>query len=278
MKKMILLAAAVCLGSSAALAQLALPGASLNGSPAGDAAAPAKSAKPKHHFHRLAAKPATIEPAFGRLLRLNGRTGDLMFERGDAKSVRIVKYTLLGEVVSKPSQQCRIDIVADKPIEATLQGEPEGLPRYVADIAACPLAFDLVGDGAIVPAQPNACVFAAADCQANPSGVWGPELSELEKDAKSISRQRAAADRAIQDSLRTLAGRDKDAPAQLSRESSDFAARRDDLCQNYAGETRIGFCASRMALARAEQLAKSVASAGPPSEAKGRKRHKKKVP
>jgi hypothetical protein len=275
MKKTMLLAAALCLACGAALAQLALPGAAPDDAPKGDAAAPAKSAKPKHHFHRLAAKPATLEPAYGRLLRLNGRSGELKFERGDGNSLRIVKYTLLGEVISNPSQQCRIDIVADKPIEATLQGAPEGLPRYGADIAACPLTFDLVGDGALVPAQSNACVFTAADCQANPSGLWGPEPGDLEKDARAISQERAAADRSIQDSLRTLAGRTEDAPAELSRDSSDFAARRDDLCQAYAAERRIGFCASRLAQARAAQLAQRVAAAGPVRPAKAQKRRKK---
>lgn len=277
MKRMIVLAAFVCLGSRVALGQLALPGATLGDAPPSDAVAPAKIARPKHHFPRIAAKPATLEPAFGRLLRLNGRGGDLKFERGDAKSLRIVKYTLLGEVVSNPSQQCRIDIVADRPIEATLQGEPEGVPRYAAEIAACPLTFDIVGDGALVPAQPNACVFAGADCQANPSGLWGPQLSELERDAKSISHDRAAADRAIQDNLRKLAGRGRQAPAELSRESSDFAARRDELCQTYAGETRIGFCASRLAQARAAQLAKRVAEPAPQAAAEP-KRLKKKAP
>ncbi len=272
MKRMIVLAAFVCLGSRVALGQLALPGATLGDAPPSDAVAPAKIARPKHHFPRIAAKPA-----FGRLLRLNGRGGDLKFERGDAKSLRIVKYTLLGEVVSNPSQQCRIDIVADRPIEATLQGEPEGVPRYAAEIAACPLTFDIVGDGALVPAQPNACVFAGADCQANPSGLWGPQLSELERDAKSISHDRAAADRAIQDNLRKLAGRGRQAPAELSRESSDFAARRDELCQTYAGETRIGFCASRLAQARAAQLAKRVAEPAPQAAAEP-KRLKKKAP
>ena len=282
MKRMTALAAVFSLGAGAAWAQLALPGASFGDAPPADVAAPAKIAKPKTHFHRVPAKPVTLEPAFGRVLRLNGRNGDLTLERGDDKSLRIVKYTLLGEVVSNPSQQCRIDIVADKPIAATLQGEPDGLKRYGADIPACPLTFDIVGDGVIVPAQANACVFSAADCQANPAGLWGPEVGDLEKDAKIISRDRADADRAIQDSLRALAGRDKDAPAELSRDSSDFNAFRDDVCQNYAGERRIGFCASRLAQARAAQLARRVAAAGPSSEAKPHynphKRRKKKEP
>ena len=245
---------------------------------------PASPVKPKRRAHRAAAPVsapavAAADPAsaIGRTLKLNGRNGELRLERGDDGSLRIVKYALLGEVVSSPSQPCRIDIVADKPIEAVAKGEPDGLPRYSADIPACPLAFDVVSDGVLVAPQTNACAFAAADCQASPSGLWGPEAAEL--DAKAVSKARAAADRSIQDSLRVMEKRDKDAAASLAREQNDFAAERDDTCRDYAGETRLGFCASRLAQSRAALLSRRAADAGPaPREAAaGHKRLKKKA-
>ena len=253
--------------SGAAFAQLALPGA------VSDTPEPAKPVERKTRPRRAAPAPVKLaapdpESLAGKTLRLNGRNGELRLERGDGGALKIVKYTLLGEVVSKPEQQCRIDIVADEPIVAKAKGEPDGLARYGADILACPLTFDVVSDGVLVPAQTNACAFTAADCQASPSGLWGPEAAEIDKDPKAVSKARAAADRSIQDSLREMEKRDKDAAASLAREQNDFAAERDDICREYVAEARLGFCASRLAQSRAALLAKRAAEAGPaPSHA-----------
>ncbi len=114
-----------------------------------------------------------LDAVVDRTLRLNGRSGELQLARGEDKALRIVKYVLLGEVVSNPEQQCRIDIVADQPIEARPQGEPDGLPRYASDVPACPLTFDVVGDGVLVPAQTNACVFSVGRLPGEPQRPLG---------------------------------------------------------------------------------------------------------
>jgi len=279
MKSLTALVAFVLLACAPARAQLiTLPGA-LSEEPLAQAADTAKP-KPKAHAHRAAAAPrvsVAADPAalIGKTLRLNGRHGELRLERGEDGALKVVKYALYGEVVSNPAQGCRIDIVADQPIAATPKGDPDGLPRYSAEIAACPLTFDVVADGVISPPQTNACAFAAADCQASPSGLWGPEAAEL--DAKAISKARAAADRSIQESLREMEKRDKDAAASLAREENDFAAERDETCRDYASETRLGFCASRLAQARAALLAKRAAEPAPHAAAAAEpKRHKKK--
>jgi hypothetical protein len=270
------------LSATLVLADVALAQRPLSSAPAQDSPAASDEATPKparHRTHRktvdapaLASEPATIE---GRELRLNGRGGDLQLSAGDDKTLKITKFAMLGEVVSDPSKACRIDIVAEQPIEAVAKGAPDGLPRYSADIAACPLTFDIVDGAVLVPAQANACVFAAADCQASPSGLWGPQPAEIEKDPKAISKLRAAADRSIQDSLRDLEKRDANAAASLAREESDFASERDEVCQAYADESRLGFCASRLAQARAALLVKRVADAGPASD-RSPSRHKRK--
>jgi hypothetical protein len=274
MKRFLVLVAALGWALGDARAQLALPGAETSAPAAQEGALQPVHKKRRHSAPagRLAVDPASM---LGKTLRLNGRNGELELAKGDDKALKIVKFILPGEVVSNPAQQCRIDIVSQAPIEAVSQGEPDGLPRYSADIPACPLTFDIVDGGVVVPSQSNACVFAAADCQASPSGVWGPAAAEL--DAKAISKARAAADRSIQESQRELEKRDDDAAASLAREQSDFAAARDDTCQGYDGETRLGFCASRLAQTRAALLAKRVAEAGPAKEAKP-KRRKKKAP
>ncbi len=271
----LVLAAAAALTGSGAFAQIALPGAQDGASLAGSDVAPAK---PKRHTHHssggsftLAADPASLD---GKTLRLNGRSGELRIAKGADGKLEIVKYSLLGEVISNPSQLCKIDIVADNPLDATPQGEPDGLPRFAATIPACPLNFDVVADGVLAPTQTNACVFAAADCQASPSGLWGPEPVSLDNDPRAVARTRAAADRSIQDSLRTLERRDKDVAASLTREQSDFAAERDEICHDYAGEAKHGFCASRLQQTRAALLARRIAEAEPAARHPGKKRRK----
>jgi hypothetical protein len=266
MKRLLAILAVVALSASAQ-AQLALPGAS----PAGDDAKPAKHRHTRHAPARLAVDPDAL---LDKPLKLNGRTGELELTRDGSGALKLVKYTLLGEVVSKPAQACRIEIVVDAPIPLTSEGDPDGLPRYSAAVPACPLSFDIADGAVLVPAQANACVFSAADCQASPSGLWGPEGADLDKDARAISDFRAAADRSIQDSLKALEKRDKDSIASLEREQNDFAAGRDDVCHDYSGESRLGFCASRLAQSRAALLSKRVGAAEPEKPAK-RKRRKK---
>jgi hypothetical protein len=283
MRRLVALLVLAALGAGPARAQLALPGAAV-ATPAPDKAEGA--APRRRHARRAPAARLRADPAalVGKTLKLNGRGGELELAPGDDKALKIVKYVLLGEVVSNPAQQCRIDIVAETPIEAAPQGEPDGLPRYSAVIPACPLSFDVVDGAVLVPPQTDACVFAAADCRASPSGLWGPDAAELDKDPKAISKLRTLADRSIKESLRALERRDKDAAATLAREQSDFSAARDDTCHDYVAESRLGFCASRLAQTRAAALAKRVAeTVGEPkrdepkrNEPK-RKRRKKKA-
>src|SRR6185437_1713316 len=212
MRRLLAAVALAALASGPARGQLALPGASLATPAPSKTDGEAKPAR-RRHSHRVEAARLEANPAalIDKPLKLNGRNGELKLARGDDKALKIVKYVLLGEVVSNPAQQCRIDIVAAAPIEAVPQGEPDGLPRYSAAIPACPLGFDIVDGAVLVPAQTDACVFTAADCQASPSGLWGPDAAELDKDPKAISKLRASADRAIKASLRALERRDRGA-------------------------------------------------------------------
>ncbi len=238
-----------------AQAQLALPGAA--DSPPSDA-----TAKPE--VHKKARKSAPVKAAplappsldsiAGHPLFQNGIDGQLIFSLRD-KTLRIEKFTMSGEVISDPKQKCRIDIVSGGPIDVKSLGAPDGMERYSADIPACPLTFDVLDGAVMAPPQTTACVFQAADCQASPSGVWGPEGATLEKDAKAIGKSRSRADASIVESLRLIKARDKGAStAALIREQTDFASRRDDACRDYSGEVRHGFCAARMTEARAALL------------------------
>ena len=255
--------------AGAARAQLMLPGAS-DAPPPPAAAAPMAAARPRAVVNRLA-------DMLGRSLRLNGVNGELKLSLAEAPEadasakakarafrkggdLRVDKFTMIGEVISHPDQPCSIDIVADKPITAQSVGAPEGLPRYAADIPACPLTFDLVEGGALVPAQTTACVFKAADCQASPSGLWGPEPAALADQGKTLGRERALAERSILESLKTLEKADKRIAPALEREQSDFAGQRDDLCRAYAGEAQHGFCDTALTETRAALLRKRAAA------------------
>lgn len=254
MKRFILFLAVMALGCGAAGAQMVLPGATPEGT-----AAPST---PKKHVRP---KPKTPTPAsiVDHVLLLNGADGELRLSGGGkGQPLRVEQFTLPGEVISDPQQKCRIAIIAQTPIEATPQGTPEGSARYSADIPACPLTFDVLDGAVLVPAQTAACVFQAADCQASPGGLWGPAGASLEKDAKVFTREHIAADASIAASMKALRERDKHATDDsLSREQNDFVAQREDVCHDYLGETKHGFCAARVSQARAALLRKRVEDA-----------------
>jgi hypothetical protein len=235
-------------GCGVAGAQLVLPDAV----PA-PAASPAANAPEAQKADRTGPGfVSEVAAVVGRPLKLDGARGQLSFS-GGGKVLRIDKFSLPGEVISDPLRKCLIDIVAEAPIETKSLGRPDGLARYEASIPACPFVFDLL-DGAVLVTQQNAaCVFQAADCQASPSGLWGPGAAELGNDAKAIERDRARADAAAERNVRALETKLKGKPeaADVAREQNDAAQRRDEVCRDYDQETVYGYCASRLAQARA---------------------------
>jgi hypothetical protein len=169
--------------------------------------------------------------------------------------LQIERFSMLGEVISDPAQQCRIDVVGEAPIAIKNLGHPDGLQRFAADIPACPFEFDVLDGAVLVPRQIQACVFKKADCQANPSGLWGPDAASLVVDAKLKKEARANAEAAMSANYRTLGARLKDQRADaLVDEQSRFAADREDICRGYLHEASHGFCTIRLTEARAAFL------------------------
>ncbi len=262
------------LSASAARAQLALPGAAPAG-PAGAPATPAKPKKtggaPKSAAAGKAAKISAPDPAnlAGRPLLLNGQAG-LLQVSGSAKALQIDKLRLAGEGVSDPSQQCVVDIVGETPIMATSVGRPDGLEQFEADVSACPFAFDVLDGAVLVPAQITACVFKAADCQTSPGGLWGPDATELQKDAATIEKRRSDAEKAMGKALHAIEERAKDNPdaENLVRDQNGFAGARDDACRGYVKESTFGYCAASLTEARAALLEARLAALLPGAAAK----------
>ncbi len=271
-----LLVCGLILAAAPAHAQVALPGAA----PAAPAGTPAAAPKPKKATagSTKTAKTAPlaapgVETIDGRPLMLNGGTG-LLQVSGSGKTLKVDKLSLPGESVSDPSQRCIVDIVGEKPIEATSEGRPDGLERYDVDVPACPFTFDVLDGAALVPSQITACVFKAADCQTSPGGLWGPDGAELEKDAAAVGKQRTAAENAMAKALHALEERANDNPdaASLLRDQSAFPGARDDACRDYVKESAHGFCAASLTEARAALLEARLAALSPPSAAKAEKK------
>jgi hypothetical protein len=235
------------------------PGATAGAAPAPNSAEPAlppkASAKARKPDKNAVDFSVSLAAAVGPPLKLNGRDGELTLW-GRERALKIAKLTLAGEVISDPTQKCRIDIVGDQPIEAKSLGRPDGLPRYEAEIPVCTFTFDVVEGAVLVPVQNAACLFQAADCRASPGGLWGPDAASLAAEAKAIAHARTRADDATARLLKTLAARLKGKPEadDVERDEADLVNRGQEICRDYDQEKDHGFCASRMAQMRAAWL------------------------
>jgi hypothetical protein len=244
------------LAASESHAQLVLPGAA-PAAPQGAAPTPAKSknAGATTAKNAKAAAAPGVASLVERPLLLNGKTG-LFQISGDDKMVTIDKLQLAGEGVSDPSQGCLVDIVGEKPIQATNVGRPDGLERFEADIPACPIAFDVLNGAVLVPSQITACVFKAADCQTSPGGLWGPDGSSLVGDTATVAKERAQAEKAMGKVLQGIQALAQDSPAaaNLMQDQTAFAGQRDETCRDYLKESVHGFCALQLTEARTALL------------------------
>jgi hypothetical protein len=246
----------VVLAMSETHAQLVLPGAAPAASKgAASATAKAKNAGATTAKAAKAAGASGVASVDGRPLLLNGKTG-LFQISGDDKTVTIDKLQLAGEGVSDPSQSCLVDIVGEKPIQATTVGRPDGLERFEADIPACPIAFDVLDGAVLVPPQITACVFKAADCQTSPGGLWGPDGSSLVGDAATFVKERAQAEKAMGKALQGIQTLAPESPvaANLVQDQTAFAGQRDETCRDYVKESVHGFCALQLTEARTALL------------------------
>jgi hypothetical protein len=254
-------------------AQLALPGATPAASKGTTDASKPKSGRPANKAAATkAGKPAAlagIASLVGQPLLLNGKSGLLQIS-GDDKSVTIDKLRFAGEGVSDPSQRCAVDIVGEKPIQATSVGRPDGLERFEADVPACPFAFDVLNGSVLVPPQITACVFKAADCQTSPTGLWGPDGPSLVTDAPDIEKERAQAEKTMAKVVQAIQERANDNAdmANLARDQTAFAGQRDDACRDYVKESVYGYCALRVTEAHTALLQARLDALGPEHPAK----------
>jgi hypothetical protein len=256
----------VLLAPRLAAAQIILPGALPPTAAATNAALP--STKPVGSKAKVSAVGLPTEGSvIGRPLFRNGVHGEIEFDRQPPSAterehaLRLSKLTLEGELVSKPGEMCRVNVVPDGPIAANEIGRPEGVSRFALALEACPFSFDLLDGAILVPPLPNQCTFTQADCRVDPSGLWGPAGSSLGGDRiREIERSRARAEGALRSNFKALLARvhDKQQIKLIAGEQAGFSSEREQICRDYWGEDKHGFCATRVTEARAASLARRL--------------------
>ena len=246
-------------------AQMLLPGAvgpgvTAVGKPAGSGILPLspgrKPRKPAAAGTRTAGKPPGEETVIEHPLYQNGASGALEFVRHD-KTLQIRKLVLRGEQSAKPGEVCEVNVAPTATLAATPAGMPAGLARYVVEMEACPFSFDILDESILVSSPNLTCEFKQADCQVNPSGLWGPKPATFTPArAKEIEHARTRWEAAVRDSFRDALARAKDKTEikQVAHDQAGFSSERETQCRDYAAESTYGFCAARLTQARAFAL------------------------
>ncbi|MGH6800496.1 MAG: hypothetical protein ACRECZ_03590 [Methylocella sp.] len=241
-----------------ARAQLMLPGA-LQGSPStAKTTAPNPTGATPGHPKPAGQKPPSEETIVGHELSRDGFAGIIAFQRGSGNGLEIARLSIAGEEISRPGKPCQVDVVASTPIQTRFAGRPNGVSHYEVELETCPFSLDVLEGAVLVTRTPRTCDFRAADCRADPAGLWGPPGNAIGPDqTKQLERERGRVDSAMLakfHALLTSAGRDKEAIKQIASEQAGFSSEREVICRNYLREDIHGFCALRVTQARAFAL------------------------
>lgn len=264
------LAALVVGVATPATAQLALPGA-VAPTPEGTVT----SAAPKPKKKRVssgemgeARGPAVMPKApsedtiLGKSLKLDGAGSAIEFARSGA-DLQVAKLTLAGDRLSRSGEECRVE-VAGMPLKLTARNSGSGLRRYQIEFPACGFTFDVLDGAILVTNEGKACEIKAADCRADPSGLWGMAETEFDpKKAPDMLGARARVEKTVRGNFRTLYDRNKkDKPVRdfVVREQAGFSSWREEVCRTYTKESEFGYCALRLTEARAIALGAQLAS------------------
>jgi hypothetical protein len=275
------------LAASAAFAQLALPGA-VAPTPEG-AVAPSEGGRRSQGAEGgppIAPKPPSEDSIVGHALRLDGSRGSIEFRRAGGE-LHVVKLALSGDRLTRSGEACEVE-VGETPLRLQPRESGNGLRRYQIDFPACPFTLDVLDGAILVSNEGKACSLKAADCRADPAGLWGIGSNEFDpKKAGDMLGARARVEKTVRNIFRTLYdknSKDKAIRSQLVREQAGFSSQREEICRAYAQEADFGYCALRITEARAlalgAQLTKGVKkppgveTADESAAAKGKARHR----
>ena len=227
----------------------AVPSAPVGTSDTPTTGGPAKPAAPPP------VKTPGEESVVRKELRRNGSTGLMSFEL-QGKDLQITRLTLPGRQISRPADICRVD-VSGGPFTLKAAGKHDGLLRFEAAIEACPVTIDVL-DGAVrVNAPGGVCTFKEADCNASPSGIWGPPPTAFKADeAKALEKARSSAESNVRTYFRALLNntKEKQQVKNIAADQAAFSSKREEICRDYAREDVFGYCATRITEARAVSL------------------------
>ena len=242
-----------------------IPGTPVPGDAApDDASRPSAPAAPRQP---VVLRAPAEDNVLGQDLLFNGLSGGLKLERGPGGMTALV--TLPGTKVSQPVESCSVKLNGGKPIALTAAGKPEGVARFEAPAAECPLRFDVLDGSVLATSLGGAptCTFSAADCATTPAGLWGPAAAAVIPRASEFDTGRGVADKAVRDNYRVMTQRTRAADVRpVVQEQAAFSADREELCRTYAREGAHGFCHLRFTEARAIALATRLgANAGAPT-------------
>ncbi|MCE4222875.1 hypothetical protein HCU64_03850 [Methylobacterium sp. C25] len=259
-----------------------VPGAPIPGEPGapppGDVP-PAAPAAPPPPRQPVVLRAPGEDNVVGQDLLLNGLTGSLKLERtGAAVSARI---NLPGTKISQPTETCTVKLNGGNPIALASSGKPEGVARFEAAAAECPLRFDVL-EGSVLATPLGGspiCTFSAADCATTPKGLWGPGAASLMPRAGEFDSARGTADRAVYDNYKVMTQRVRGQDVRpVVQEQAAFSSDREELCRTYAREGAHGFCHLRFTEARAVSLATRLGVTAPTASVAPRPVRRKPAP
>jgi hypothetical protein len=226
-----------------------------------------EDAAPRAPVAPAPAKPVAIrapseDSVIGRDLKQNGLTGSMRLERAGA-DYRI-RLTMLGRKAADSPETCSIALGGANPLPLVSQGRPEGTLRFQLQDPTCPMQLDLLEEAVLVKGpEGGACVFQAIGCQADPSGMWGPDPNALIPRAKDFEAIRGSADKAARDNYKVMTQRAKpEGIRPIVAEQAAFSADREQVCKSYAREAAHGFCNARFSEGRALSLATRLGITG----------------
>lgn len=199
----------------------------------------------------------------GQELMLNGLGGSLKLDKG--ASGIVARITVPGTKVSQPSESCKVPLGGGGPVALTAEGRPDGVARFEAASAECPIRFDILEGSVLVTSLGGnpVCTIAATDCATTPAGLWGPPAATLLPRAGEFDSARGVADKAVRENYKVMTQRARGQDIRpIVTEQAAFSSDREQVCRAYAREGTHGFCNLRFTEARALALAARLGMSG----------------
>ena len=262
----------LALKAGSAGAQISLPGATTP-APVGTVITPqAKPRKPRPAAVRAVAVLAPSATLDGKTYALNGGKSLMTFSaQGD--TVDLTRLSLAGTKLSNGRDACQAD-VPGMPLHLTGMGKTNGLLRYTVPVPACPITLDVLDGAVLSSSDAVTCAVKEADCGGPLAGLWGALPGDLGPDqVKTIEHERTRAEAAVRAAYKGLVASTKDRAVirTFASDQAGFSSHREETCRDYIGESRHGFCGTRLTQARAATLEAELVVAQAAKEA--RKKH-----